>query len=186
MCLIIANTIVLATDKFPPPEEDLIRSTNLMFTILFAAECVIKLIGLTIKEWKNDIFNVFDLLIVIASFIEMAISDRFTAIVGALRSVRLLRLFKLARSNYNLKCLLDAIGITILQCANFIVILSIFVYVFSLLGMEMFAGKLVHSPEFELRSNYDEIVWAIITVFEVLVGDQWNQVMYMVYISTGS
>ena len=83
-----------------------------MFTLLFTAECVIKMIGLTIQKWREDIFNVFDLVIVIASYFEMVLLVNSTAIVGAVRSVRLLRLIKLARSNYTLKCLLDSIAIT--------------------------------------------------------------------------
>ena len=70
------------------------------------------MIGLTIQKWREDIFNVFDLVIVIASYFEMVLLVNSTAIVGAVRSVRLLRLIKLARSNYTLKCLLDSIAIT--------------------------------------------------------------------------
>lgn len=140
MILIIANTVILATEKYPPSEEDLIHKTNMYFIVLFTAECVIKLIGLTVEEWKTDIFNVFDLVIVIGSYVEIDLSSNNTAIIGALRSLRLLRLVKLARnSSHTLKCLLDSIVVTIAQCANFLVILFLFVYVFSLLGMEIFA-----------------------------------------------
>lgn len=49
MILIIANTVILATEKYPASEEDLIHKTNMVFIVLFTAECVIKLIGLTIE-----------------------------------------------------------------------------------------------------------------------------------------
>jgi hypothetical protein len=101
------------------------------------------------------------------------VSEKQTAIISALRTIRLLRLVKLARSNFALKCLIDSIAITITQCGNFIVILMIFIYVFSLLGMELFAGQFrfnqdgTHDIQNGVvpRSNYDEIVWAFITVF---------------------
>jgi len=113
MILIIGNTVVLATDKYPLPEVDYIIETNQMFTIIFALECIIKLVGLTYNSWKGDIFNIFDLAIVIASVLELSISSKQTAIISALRALRLLRLIKLARSNFTLKCLLDSIAITI-------------------------------------------------------------------------
>lgn len=113
MCLIIANTVVLATDKYPTPEKDLISQSNQVFNVFFALECAIKLIGLTFQEWKQDIFNVFDLIIVISSSIEMMISKNSTAIISALRAIRLLRLIKLARSNFTLRFLLDSMAITI-------------------------------------------------------------------------
>lgn len=69
--LIIANTLLLATDSYPPPEFDLISSTHKVFTILFLIECVIRLIGLRWSQWKKEKFNVIDLLIVIISIGEM-------------------------------------------------------------------------------------------------------------------
>lgn len=44
--LIIANTLLLATDSYPLPTVDLISSTHKVFTILFLIECIIRLIGL--------------------------------------------------------------------------------------------------------------------------------------------
>jgi len=67
--------------------------------------------------------------------------------------------------------------------------MSIFLYTFALLGMEMFAGKFKFDEfgRYDLvngkvpRQNYDEISWAVLTVFQVFVGDQWTVVMYMAY-----
>lgn len=189
MMLILANTVILATDAYPEPQEDLIKMTNKFFTFAFTGECIIKIIGLTFRQWRNEIFNIFDLAIVVASFVEMWLSESETAIIGALRSIRLLRLIKLVRSNYTLKCLLDAIAITMAQCANFIVILGLFIYVFSLLGMEIFAehfkfdslGRFQPVTGSVPRQNYDEIFSAILTVFQVLVGEKWNEIMYLGY-----
>jgi hypothetical protein len=55
--------------------------------------------------------------------------------------------------------------------------LILFVYVYSLLGMQFFAGKL----EFEgvvPRANFDSFVWAFVTIFQVLIGDNWQYVLY--------
>ena len=71
MLLIILNTIILATDKYPSPEIDLINKTNRAFNILFALECTIKLLSLKFKEWKQDPFNIFDFVIVLSSSLEM-------------------------------------------------------------------------------------------------------------------
>lgn len=71
MTFITMNTLILATDKFPSPEVDLIIHTNVAFNIFFSLECVIKLTGLKFDEWLADEFNIFDLIIVIASIIEM-------------------------------------------------------------------------------------------------------------------
>jgi len=35
------------------------------------------------------------------------------------------------------------------------------------------------------RQNFDSLAWSLITVFQILVGDQWNQVMYKAYLANG-
>ena len=135
--LIILNTIILATDKYPEPEIDLIQKTNRIFNILFALECIIKLLSSKFKEWRQDSFNIFDLVIVISSTAEMMMASKSGSmgVISALRAFRLIRLIKLARSNHTLRCLLDSIAHTIIAIGNFMVILAIFIYVFALLGM---------------------------------------------------
>lgn len=119
----------------------------------------------------------------------MFLGNSQTAIVSTVRSIRLLRLIKLARSNFTLRCLLDSIIMTIAQCANFLVLLGIFMYVFALLGMEIFAERFKFNSDgiYDVvngtapRQNYDSIGWAIITVFQVLLGEEWNLTMYLGY-----
>jgi len=35
------------------------------------------------------------------------------------------------------------------------------------------------------RTNFDEILWSIITIFEVLMGESWNEIMYSAIRSVG-
>ena len=142
MCLIILNTLMLASERYPEG-EDLILDSNFayVFTILFSIESVLKLLGLSRAKFKKDKFNIFDLFIVTASIIECLIPDSSFGMISSLRAFRLARLFKLARSNHTLKCLLDSIVQTISQVGNFVLLLILFIYVFALLGMTMFAGK---------------------------------------------
>ena len=174
------NTLILATDKFPSPEVDLIIHTNVAFNIFFSLECVIKLTGLKFDEWIADEFNIFDLIIVIASIIEMfLVSQGQAGVISVLRAFRLIRLIKLARSNVTLRCLIDSIAATVKAIGNFMVILAIFIYVFSLLGMQMFAGRFRFNSEGYFddengqvpRTNFDGLLWSIITVFQIMVGD---------------
>jgi hypothetical protein len=116
-------------------------------------ECVIKLTGLTFDEWKGDIFNIFDLLIVLASISEMLLSDEQATVIMSLRAFRLIRLIRLARSNPTLRSLLDSIALTVRAIGNFMVVLAIIIYIFSLLGMLAFAGKF----KFDKNGLYDEV-----------------------------
>ena len=72
--IILLNTIVLATDKYPEwdkSELELFHLTNTVFTIIFTAELVFKLIGLGVRDYVADKFNIFDCIIVIISLVDM-------------------------------------------------------------------------------------------------------------------
>jgi hypothetical protein len=65
----------------------------------------------------------------------------FTAI-AAFRSLRLFRIFKLARSWDSFRKLLMAIASTIGSIIHFIILLFLFMIIASLLGMELFSYKI--------------------------------------------
>jgi voltage-dependent calcium channel L type alpha-1D len=71
--------------------------------------------------------------------------------VSALRAFRLFRIVKLARSWESLKILLDSIAHTIAAIGNFTILLGLFIYVYALMGMQFYAGKL----RFDSDGNYD-------------------------------
>ena len=76
---------------------------NSFFTWAFVAEMVIKLFGLGFKEYAKDTFNIFDAVVVALSMIELVLAkagvdDMAGGAFSAIRSIRLLRVFKLARS----------------------------------------------------------------------------------------
>lgn len=89
---------------------------------------------------------------------------------------------------------MDSIAYTIKAILNFLVILAIFIYVFALLGMESFAGKfrfdkrgLYDAENGEIpRQNFDSLVDSLFTVFQILVGDKWNEVMYKAYLAVSA
>lgn len=69
---------------------------------------------------------------------------------------------------------------------NYVVLLMLFIYVFALLGMSLFAGKIKIDSNDLLdlqfgvspRANFDTLQWACISIFEVLIGENWNSLMY--------
>ena len=73
--MIVWNTIVLASDSFPPDKkyEETAAILNTFFTYTFLAEMIIKLLGLGVIEYKKDRFNLFDAAIVIISLVEVAV-----------------------------------------------------------------------------------------------------------------
>ena len=136
-------------EKYPEDAEStkIANILNEIFTWAFVVEMVIKLLGIGFKEYARDSFNLFEAFIVILSIIDMIISAIFsgdspTGALSAFRGVRLLRVFKLARSWTSFRMILAKILVTIKDVSTFSVLLLMFVLIFSLLGMELFGHKI--------------------------------------------
>ena len=146
--VIIVNTVILALDKYPEDPETT-RITNLLndaFTWVFVVEMIIKMIGLGLKEYARDSFNLFDAFIVVVSFIDMIVlstvgveHEKIT--LTAFRSIRLLRIFKLVRYWSSFRKILQKTLLTIKDVSTFSILLLMFMFIFSLLGMELYGYK---------------------------------------------
>lgn len=76
-------------------------------TILFVFEMVLKIMGLGIREYVRDGFNIFDAVIIIIGLLEYTgVGSRA---ITVLRSFRLLRIFKIVRSWSGLRKLLKTV-----------------------------------------------------------------------------
>jgi len=121
--------------------------------------------------------------------------------ISALRAIRLLRVFKLARSWTSFRELLQKMIITLKDIRNFSVLMGIFIFIFCLLGMEMYAYRILYVDD-DLsaiatkeektnkigsypRANFNNPWNGIITVFIVLIGEDWNSALYDHYRSEG-
>lgn len=71
--------------------------------------------------------------------------------VGAFRSLRLFRVFKLAKAWESLRHLLSAMAKTVYEICMYMVLLSIFLIIGALLGQEFFAYKI------RVNSNGDAV-----------------------------
>ena len=163
-----------------------------------------KLIGLGVKNYAKDRFNLFDAVIVIISLIDftltLTIDTNASAdgIMSALRALRLLRVVKLARHWKAFQDILKTMIEAVVDISNFTVLLLLFIYIFALLGMELFAFSVIIDSEgneifgkdnimaiYESgqemqwpRENFNNVFSSLITVFIVIVAEDWNQVMY--------
>lgn len=145
------------------------------------------MIGLSPRTYVKDNYNLFDLVTVVMSLVELGFSSDGGGSLGALRAIRLFRVFKLFKSG-DLRILMDSIAFTVSTIGNYTVLLCLFLYVFSLMGMSFFAGYFKFEdngegpPNLETgtlaRTNFDTLFWATITVFSCMIGDNWTYIMY--------
>lgn len=95
---ILANTASMAADSQPVTQTyDILSSKlNTVFTCIFTFEMVVKIIGLNPYYYFQDSWNIFDSIIVTVSLLEPFLKNLGS--VSVLRTFRLARVFKLAKS----------------------------------------------------------------------------------------
>ena len=133
--LIMLNTVVLALDHYGenPRLEEILDYINKGFTILFAAEMVIKIYGLGVKKYVSDGFNDFDAVVVIAGVLEFFKVGNKAVIV--VRCFRLLRIFKIVRAWHSLRKLLNTLLNAFTIIANLGLLMCLLIFVYALIGM---------------------------------------------------
>ena len=118
---------------------------NEYFTIVFFIEVVLMFLALGFKEYLMDSFSLFDFSVVTFSLVDMILSNLNSAVIGkqitVLRAFRILRIFKLAKTWTELHELLGTLWKTIIDISSFTVVLFLFMFIYTILGMELFAFK---------------------------------------------
>ncbi|KAL1455036.1 hypothetical protein WDU94_009157 [Cyamophila willieti] len=182
--LVFLNTGVLATEHYQQPKwlDSFQEATNIFFVALFTMEMTLKMYSLGFQGYFVSLFNRFDCFVVIGSIGEMILTR--TNImpplgVSVLRCVRLLRVFKVTKYWRSLSNLVASLLNSIQSIASLLLLLFLFIVIFALLGMQVFGGKFNFNPtSMKPRSNFDSFWQSLLTVFQILTGEDWNAVMY--------
>ncbi|CAE1323312.1 CACNA1D [Acanthosepion pharaonis] len=99
--------------------------------------------------------------------------------VSVLRCARLLRVFKATRYWTSLRNLVASLLNSMRSIASLLLLLFLFIVIFALLGMQLFGGKFnFDETQAKPRSNFDTFWQSLLTVFQILTGEDWNEVMY--------
>eukprot|EP00163_Fabomonas_tropica_P029147 TRINITY_DN6158_c0_g1_i1.p1 TRINITY_DN6158_c0_g1~~TRINITY_DN6158_c0_g1_i1.p1 ORF type:complete len:1884 (+),score=375.64 TRINITY_DN6158_c0_g1_i1:93-5654(+) len=181
--LILLNTLVMCTEHHDMVQtwRDINFWANLGFTILFGLEFLLKLTALGFRDYFTDRFNIFDSLVVLFSVIEYALFGG--GWVTIFRALRLLRVFKLARTWDSLRNLLEIVLESMGLLSNCALLMLLFLVIYAVIGMQLFGGQFNfpdNPPDEPVvpRSNFDTFFWSLVVVFQIMTGENWNEVMY--------
>jgi len=193
---------------------------NAVLTLVFTAETVIKLLGLGPRIFAKDSFNLFDFLVVAISLVELGLdiygratgnSVNFPGI-SALRALRVFRVFKMVRSFSSIRSIMTTLALSLSSVVYLGALLLLFVFIFALLGMEFFGGRIpeqripgwatgvYNSENFPCvweqqdiswdddeeppRNNFDSFPISFVSIFIVLSGENWNEIYFAMHRAT--
>uniref|UniRef100_A0AAX7SL44 Voltage-dependent T-type calcium channel subunit alpha n=1 Tax=Astatotilapia calliptera TaxID=8154 RepID=A0AAX7SL44_ASTCA len=182
MIAILVNTLSMGIEYHEQPEEltDVLEISNIVFTSMFVLEMGFMLLAFGLFGYIRNPYNIFDSIIVIISVWE--IIGQADGGLSVLRTFRLLRVLKLVRFLPALRRQLVVLMKTMDNVATFCMLLMLFIFTFSILGMHLFGCKFSFRTEngdtIPDRKNFDSLLWAIVTVFQILTQEDWNVVLY--------
>ncbi|XP_052406392.1 voltage-dependent P/Q-type calcium channel subunit alpha-1A isoform X14 [Carassius gibelio] len=182
LCLVGLNTLCVAAVHYDQPEKlsDFLYFAEFIFLGIFMSEMCIKMYGLGTSPYFHSSFNCFDCIVICGSIFEVLwsmIQPGTSFGISVLRALRLLRIFKVTKYWASLRNLVVSLLNSMKSIISLLFLLFLFIVVFALLGMQLFGGQF----NFEAGTpptNFDTFPAAIMTVFQILTGEDWNMVMY--------
>ncbi|NXK18463.1 SCN5A protein, partial [Arenaria interpres] len=188
---IVMNTLFMAlehnnmSDNF----KSMLNVGNLVFTGIFTAEMILKIIALDPYYYFQQHWNIFDSIIVTLSLIELSLPKhkskkerRKGGTLSVLRSFRLLRVFKLAKSWPTLNTLIKIIGNSLGALSNLTLVLAIIVFIFAIVGVQLFGrsyGDNSHKihKDGKPRWHMMDFFHSFLVIFRILCGE-WIETMW--------
>ncbi|XP_014251562.1 sodium channel protein para isoform X9 [Cimex lectularius] len=181
LCIVV-NTLFMALDHHDMDKEleKALKSGNYFFSATFGIEAAMKLIAMSPKYYFQEGWNIFDFIIVALSLLELSLEG--IQGLSVLRSFRLLRVFKLAKSWPTLNLLISIMGRTVGALGNLTFVLCIIIFIFAVMGMQLFGKNYIDNmdrfPDGELpRWNFTDFMHSFMIVFRVLCGE-WIESMW--------
>uniref|UniRef100_A0A8C3RIB7 Voltage-dependent L-type calcium channel subunit alpha n=1 Tax=Cyanoderma ruficeps TaxID=181631 RepID=A0A8C3RIB7_9PASS len=181
--LVFLNTLTISSEHYNQPDwlTQIQDIANKVLLALFTCEMLVKMYSLGLQAYFVSLFNRFDCFVVCGGIVETILVELEIMSplgISVFRCVRLLRIFKVTRHWASLSNLVASLLNSMKSIASLLLLLFLFIIIFSLLGMQLFGGKFNFDETQTKRSTFDNFPQALLTVFQILTGEDWNAVMY--------
>ena len=168
---------------------DFLEASNILFTIVFGIEAILKLIAYGKTYFKNS-WNQFDFFVVIASVFDLvlinidmqnfgnkALIEKGPKLVKLARILRVTRIIKLASKAKNLQAIIQTISFSIPALVNVLFLLLLFFFMFSILG-NFFFSIVIKSEVIDENKNFHNFLSSFLMLIALTTGEDWNRVMF--------
>ena len=208
--VIMANVLMMAFKRFDMDECTLAAMFwfNVAFTVIFVSEAVVKILGLGLRWYFHDPWNIFDFIVVTLS-IGITVIDVLNAVydctpidtspeaefvvtqtrvnvvdlewVQFLRALRIGRVLRLVRRFRGLRQMIETLFISLPSLYTIFLLLFLIMIIFAVLGVNFFFN-VSNAQDGEGRmddiANYVYFDNAFFMLFRQTTGEAWNSVMY--------
>uniref|UniRef100_A0A671W340 Voltage-dependent L-type calcium channel subunit alpha n=1 Tax=Sparus aurata TaxID=8175 RepID=A0A671W340_SPAAU len=189
--LILGNTLTLAIQHYEQSKTftSVMDLLNMIFTVVFTIEMIIKLLALRAHHYFIDPWNSFDALIVVGSVLDIAVSEfrgghgegkgeSGKVSITFFRLFRVLRLVKLLSKGEGIRTLLWTF-VKSLQALPYVgLLIAMIFFIYAVIGMQTF-GKVAIDDDTHINRNcnFQTFFMAVLVLFRCATGEQWQEIM---------
>uniref|UniRef100_A0AAQ6A3Z4 Voltage-dependent calcium channel alpha-1 subunit IQ domain-containing protein n=1 Tax=Amphiprion ocellaris TaxID=80972 RepID=A0AAQ6A3Z4_AMPOC len=204
LLVIVASSIALAAEDPVCTNSDrnkVLRYFDYVFTGVFTFEMIIKMIdqGLILHDgsYFRDMWNILDFIVVVGALIAFALTNnkgRDIKTIKSLRVLRVLRPLKTIKRLPKLKAVFDCVVTSLKNVFNILIVYQLFMFIFAVIAVQLFKGKFFYCTDSSMNTekecqyvkrrewrrhefHYDNVCWALLTLFTVSTGEGWPQVL---------
>ena len=192
-CVIVNGILLILEPSLPKDWADGVMYLEVAFTCLFFLEMVFKLIALGFTGYLKSITNVIDGVVVVISIIQTTVNlsrsnSAHSDAGGGLQSLtvmRMIRIFRIVRYLKKLRFMNVIIAVVSRAASQFLLvalILLILMFVFLLVGSQIYYGKMTYS-NLPPRYNFDKLLSGFIILLQLLTMKNWIEILEALYAS---
>ena len=182
-----------------PLAEEIFYWLDVFFTVSFSLECAFKAISLGFvfepNSYLRDSWNQLDFFIVIASILDLSMTNFDVPMIKVLRLLRIFRPLRFITHNANMRIMVTALFQSFGPLCNTLVMVVVIWLMFSIVGVSFFAGKFQYCTMdmYQLSTNnvcianggqwktydlnFDNSINGLIYLFELTTQENWPATM---------
>lgn len=189
LIFILANiaTMAMTYEGTSDAFDNNLTNINYMFTAVFIAEALFKILGIGFRYYFRDGWNKFDMFVIASSVIDILVSLVGTSfsflrigpqLIRVVRVLRVTRLFKLVRQLKGIQKILLVLYLSLPAILNLIALLFLVYFIFSVLAVFLFQNITKGIDIDNNYVNFSNFGIAMLTLFKCSTGENWYRIMY--------
>jgi hypothetical protein len=185
--LVLLNVFSMAFTWYGQPAymDSFADAADVIFTAAFTLEMLLKITGLGLRQYLISPWNRFDATLVTGALIADALQGLSSlginvdpALLRMLRIFRIARLLRLMRVSGGLNRLITTMFVSIPALANVGMLLFLFMYIYAILGIELFHNLPLNGEFINEDANFASFGTAMMTLFRCITGESYNGIMH--------
>ena len=188
LLIVIFNTILMCMSGLVAVDGELWDSINYVLTTIFMLDVILKVVAYGL-DFFEDPMNILDFVVSIISEVDSNMTTTNLSALRSLRVLRTLRVIRVARLIRSLSYMKIIMAVMVGVMSEFMYIfllLSLFIFIYTLLGMEILGGTFVSQSVSGIRQNFDTFENALFSVFQVLTVENWDDIETGIILSSNN